>query len=197
MPEDRIELEDIKNAIVGRRGLDKKRGGDKELNMSRFYFGRKLLLRDETDLNDFIEMDFNPTTWPISASVEYNDQTVINGDDALEYKGRGAEEFTLALFFSDYGFYKEKKFSETTAWKLAWLFKKTKPIYREVDGQLIQAPPVIFVEKGFEAIRTVILKIDGIEEMQDVTFTPIRATVSVTFRKVFRVRERETSGEES
>ena len=194
MPEDRLKLEEIKGAITGqeqKREVAQFEGGPP---VSKINFG-KLILRDEWDLDDKIECDFNPTEWPFSITVKYNDKSIIGGTDALEFKSRKDGDFSLSLLFTDYGSYKAKKFfKDTVDWKIKWLIEKTKTWLGEVDGKFVDNPPVIMIEKGLEAFRAVILKLEWKEIMQDKLFTPIRAIVVVHFRKILRRRQRKKRG---
>jgi hypothetical protein len=194
MPEDRLKLEEISGAITGQEQKREVRQFEDGPPVSKINYG-KLILRDEWDLQDKIECDFNPTEWPFSIQVNYNDKAVIGGTDALEFKSRKEGDFALNLLFTDYGYYTAKKtFKDTVDWKIKWLIEKTKTWLGEVDDKFVDNPPVIMLEKGLEAFRVVILKLEWKEVMQDFQFTPIRATVVVHFRKIWRRRQRKKRG---
>jgi len=191
MPGNELDLEGLRSDIVGsQRGVIEKKPRNVKTN-ARNKIGNKVVFRDEQNLDDFIELDYNPTTWPFEKTIEFNDKHIIGGDDAIEFKGIKKSEFSLELLFTDFCFHGSKQgYKDSVVGKLNWLDSHSNPGLFLIDDRFVRTPNVIFIEKGIEAQRVVITKISGVEEIQDSQFSPIRARVSVTFRKVIRPRQK-------
>lgn len=191
MPGDQTDLDRTRSAIVGQEGVrDTLDSSSKVSQYSKLVKtrkkGKKIRLRREDFLKDFMDLDYNPTELPFSKIVKWNDKTVINGQEALEFKGVGRREFTWSFFFTDFGYYRSKTPEETVLAKLNWLEDRTTPNNKVVDGEPVLIPDILFLEKGNDVIRVVILKIEGKETFLKENFDPDRAIVNVTFRRVER-----------
>jgi hypothetical protein len=155
--------------------------------------GKKITLRKESNLNDKIELDYNPTEWPFEVTPEYNEIEVDGSENALEFKSIGKREFTLACFFTDFGYHRRKNPGEKVFDKISWLEQAASiPEYQIIDGKGIMTPSIILVQKGAEAYRTVITKVTGRETMQDsLLIRAERAEVEITFREVRNPKPKE------
>ena len=200
MPGDETDLDELRGAIVGdpQRKVNVKTPKNVQTNDRQPKgMGKKLILRDEKNLEDYIELDYNPTTWPFEKTIEFNDKNIVGGDDAIEFKGIQRAEFTLEFFFTDFGYHGTKQgYKDSVTGKLNWLDSHSDPglVFYEDEG-MVQTPPIIFLEKGLEAMRVVMTKISGVHELMDSFFSPVRTKVSVTFRKVIRPRDRSKKGQ--
>jgi len=197
MPNTRLDLEGVRNAVVGQEQTRGVTAAPKSPNTvvngssgARVTGKTKMVFRKEHNLSDFIEVDYNPEKLPVRYSAKYNDKAVIGGDDAVEWQGINKREFPIELLFNDFGYHRTKGFKESADYKLGWLQACiTRPLLQVIDGKAMTLPPVVFVEFGSRAFRAVIIKIDGYEEMQDnISYDPIRAKVSITVRVIRRKR---------
>jgi hypothetical protein len=191
MPGDKRDLDNLRSAVVGdapRREVLNPSSVNSDAKFDRTprikRGGKKIVLRNEDDLSDFIEVDYNPTELPFSKVINWNDKTVIGGEDALEFKSIGRREFTWSFFLTDFGYHRKKAAKETVIEKLNWLEDRSGVNTRVVDGEPVDIPYILFLEKGNDVIRVVILKIEGKETFLNEEFDPIRAIVNVTFRRV-------------
>jgi len=186
---------EVRSAIV-QKGDDRRRGiaGNREGRDSQpSRIQTKMILRDNDNLEDYIEVDYNPTIWPFEAKVEYNDKTIIGGQDALEFKSRKNEDFTLEFLFTDFGSHTPKtQFKQTTEWKLSWLESKSKSSihYDEESSSFVNAPTVLMLERALNTDRVVIVKLAYKIELFNSVWQAQRARVQITFRKVFQRRKR-------
>jgi hypothetical protein len=193
MPGDQTDLSRIRSSVVGDAGRREVLNPSSVGSDAKFdriprtrRGGKKIILRNENDLTDYIEVDYNPTELPFSKTIKWNDKTVIGGEDALEFKGIGKREFTWTFLFTDFGYHRPKTNKETVLAKLNWLDDRSRTNARLVDGEFVDVPYILFLEKGDDVIRVVILKISGKETFLKENFDPDRAIVSVTFRRVQR-----------
>jgi hypothetical protein len=190
------QLEQIRSAVIGQETKrDVVAGKDEVTNFAPKTpgMGKKITLRKESNLNDYIELDYNPTEWPFELTPEYNDIEVEGSESALEWKSMGKREFTLACFFTDFGYHRKKQPTESVYNKLSWLeLAASNPEYQIIDGKGITAPPIILLQKGAEAFRVVITKVEGRETMQDsLLIRPERAEVNISFREVRKPKPKE------
>lgn len=194
MPGDELELKRMRSAIVG-KGTEEEE--DVEDSPRAEYGGRyrgrggpRIILRREQRLDDFIEMDYNPTELPFSKVMKWNDKTVINREEALEFQNIGAREFTWSFLLNDWGYFRPKQAKETVLRKLNWIEGMTEPNRQyDKDFEPFDAPYVMFLEKGVDAVRVIILKFEGKETLLKPNFDPIRATINITFRRLERISE--------
>ena len=191
MPGDQTDLNRLRSTIIGQEGArDTLDSSSKVSQYGKLVKtrkkGKKIRLRREDLLTDFMDLDYNPTELPFSKVVKWNDKTVIGGQEALEFKGVGKREFTWTFLFTDYGYHRSKTPEETVLAKLNWLEDRTTANNKFVDGEPVLIPDILFLEKGNDVIRVVILKIAGKETFLKENFDPDRAIVSVTFRRVER-----------
>lgn len=193
MPGDQTDLDRLGSTIVGdqgRRGVSNPSSADLDSRTNRIpkvkRGGRKIILMDEDNFKDSIEFDYNPTELPFSKIINWNDKTIIGGEEALEFKGIGRREFTWQFFLTDFGYHRAKTSEETVLAKLNWLEDKTTVTRKMADGEVVDIPHILFLLKGDETIRVVILKIDGKQILLKKNFDPDRAIVNVTFRRVRR-----------
>lgn len=194
MPGDELELGRMRSAIVGKGAEAFEDVEDSPIaEVQGPYRGRggtKIILRREDNLESFIEMDYNPTELPFSKNIKYNDKSIINGEEALEFQNIGSRQFTWAFLLNDWGYFRPKQAAETVRRKLNWLEGMTQPNRQyDKDFEPFSAPYIFFLEKGVDAIRVIIIKFDGIEKLLKPNFDPIRATLNITFRRVARLSE--------
>lgn len=192
MPGDQTDLGRVRSSIVGDEG--RREVSNPSSSVPQYWKlqkirkkGKKIRLRREDLLTDFIDLDYNPTELPFSKVVNWNDKTVIGGQEALEFQGVGRREFTWSFFFTDFGYHRSKTPDETVLAKLNWIEDRTVPNRHFVDGESINIPDFLFLEKGNDVIRVIILKINGKEILLKENFDPDRAIVNVTFRRVERL----------
>lgn len=194
MPGDQTDLGRTRSSILGQEGVrDTIDSTARTSQYGKLLFlrnikgtGKKIRLRVEDNLDNFIDVDYNPTEYAFSKVINWNDKTVIGGQEALEFKGIGRREFTWGFLFTDFGYHSSKTPEETVLAKLNWLEDRTSPNRKFVDGEPVDIPDILFLEKGNDVIRVVILKIDGKEIFLKENFDPDRAVVNITFRRVER-----------
>jgi hypothetical protein len=156
--------------------------------------GPKIILTRESNLDSFMEFDYNPTVLPFSRVANWNDKTIIGEEEGLEFKGMGKSQFTWELFLTDWGYHRAKTRDETVLEKLNWLNAHIVPnshMVEDDEGNLnhVLMPYVIFITKGVDSFRALITKIAGRQTLLNRKFDPIRATVNVTFRRIERRRK--------